>query len=351
MNSTPTNESQTPEITARTNTEIPLIQYRSNRIVPLPANFMIATNCSKFGEIPDDSPCDTGLNSNRILTNCSGFVEANEHKKCGPVNLIAIPTDQTVEIGDTWTIMQFIEYISNSVGRCYSALEHGVGQRIFYSIYWIAFIGNFITTITSLVYLRNSDETIVIAILISNAIAITFPITCTGYAFYLILGDHWLSNEVLACVIMGGMLQFCVGIFTAVFLTESCFVCAMVLLSFIFLSCAYFSIVLSVIILVTPILLVWFIGELIYRIFIGKATCPTKEQVIAKFVYQQFYYVTGTFATAECIICLAKFEENDRVCILRCHPSHVFHEPCIIEWLKRSQLCPVCRKGIEFMLN
>ena len=46
----------------------------------------------------------------------------------------------------------------------------------------------------------------------------------------------------------------------------------------------------------------------------------------------------------ECPICLDKYENNDKICILKC--DHVFHEKCIKEWLKNNESCPNCRGNI-----
>jgi len=47
----------------------------------------------------------------------------------------------------------------------------------------------------------------------------------------------------------------------------------------------------------------------------------------------------------QCTVCLADFEEGDRVRILPCR--HVFHTACIDEWLGRDAHCPLCRHGLR----
>ena len=44
----------------------------------------------------------------------------------------------------------------------------------------------------------------------------------------------------------------------------------------------------------------------------------------------------------ECTICLKIFEINDILHKLPC--EHKFHKNCIIEWLKKINSCPLCRK-------
>ncbi|MBA0746043.1 hypothetical protein Gogos_008591, partial [Gossypium gossypioides] len=43
----------------------------------------------------------------------------------------------------------------------------------------------------------------------------------------------------------------------------------------------------------------------------------------------------------ECAICLDEFSEGDEVASMPC--THVFHDGCIIKWLKTNHLCPLCR--------
>lgn len=44
---------------------------------------------------------------------------------------------------------------------------------------------------------------------------------------------------------------------------------------------------------------------------------------------------------SECSICLGDLEPGENA--VRLHCSHLYHEECITEWLKKSNECPVCR--------
>lgn len=55
---------------------------------------------------------------------------------------------------------------------------------------------------------------------------------------------------------------------------------------------------------------------------------------------QRLYY-----SADECAICLANFEDGERVRLLPC--QHLFHKACIDEWLiKIKKFCPSCRRDI-----
>jgi len=50
--------------------------------------------------------------------------------------------------------------------------------------------------------------------------------------------------------------------------------------------------------------------------------------------------------TESCDICLANYERGEEVCSsLNPRCVHVFHKECIVEWLVKSDKCPVCRRN------
>lgn len=46
-----------------------------------------------------------------------------------------------------------------------------------------------------------------------------------------------------------------------------------------------------------------------------------------------------------CVVCLDEMRKGDEVCNLPC--SHGYHKSCIHKWLKRSRVCPVCKRDVE----
>ncbi|XP_031556549.1 E3 ubiquitin-protein ligase RNF181-like [Actinia tenebrosa] len=46
-------------------------------------------------------------------------------------------------------------------------------------------------------------------------------------------------------------------------------------------------------------------------------------------------------STSSCPICLAEYEENEKVKQMPC--EHMFHSGCILPWLEKTNSCPVCR--------
>lgn len=53
---------------------------------------------------------------------------------------------------------------------------------------------------------------------------------------------------------------------------------------------------------------------------------------------------------SKCTVCLCDYQINESVKILTCcnsHLGHVFHSTCIDEWLRRSKVCPLCKRLVS----
>lgn len=50
----------------------------------------------------------------------------------------------------------------------------------------------------------------------------------------------------------------------------------------------------------------------------------------------------------DCAICLEAFKEGDGKLIaeLNCNNKHIFHVDCMSEWVKKNDVCPLCRQRI-----
>ena len=57
----------------------------------------------------------------------------------------------------------------------------------------------------------------------------------------------------------------------------------------------------------------------------------------------------GSSSDEQCMICLAEFTTTDQVRRLPCH--HVYHCPCIDEWLRRCTDCPLCKANVDRALR
>ncbi len=68
------------------------------------------------------------------------------------------------------------------------------------------------------------------------------------------------------------------------------------------------------------------------------ANPPASEDQIASLTRKPFSQVEGN---KECSVCQDEFDQNTQVIQLPC--THIFHENCIVTWLKVNGSCPVCR--------
>ena len=50
-------------------------------------------------------------------------------------------------------------------------------------------------------------------------------------------------------------------------------------------------------------------------------------------------------AGTDCAICFIEYKELDEVVCLPCR--HVYHDACLVPWIKRSVHCPMCRCNLE----
>ncbi len=55
--------------------------------------------------------------------------------------------------------------------------------------------------------------------------------------------------------------------------------------------------------------------------------------------------VSGNEAHNTCVTCQDEFKLDDEVIILPC--KHIFHENCIVPWLKMNVTCPTCRHDVR----
>jgi len=49
-----------------------------------------------------------------------------------------------------------------------------------------------------------------------------------------------------------------------------------------------------------------------------------------------------------CSICICTYEEDEDTTFLPC--KHRFHSACVLEWFKRSHVCPYCKDDVAFSL-
>ncbi|GMJ06414.1 hypothetical protein HRI_004310600 [Hibiscus trionum] len=72
----------------------------------------------------------------------------------------------------------------------------------------------------------------------------------------------------------------------------------------------------------------------------SKSSIEALEKVEFRDVEDDLRRKSGS-GLSECTVCLDEFSDGDEVTSMPC--GHVYHYNCIVEWLKSSHLCPLCR--------
>eukprot|EP00978_Attheya_sp_CCMP212_P020620 scaffold59206_cov53-Attheya_sp.AAC.3 len=52
------------------------------------------------------------------------------------------------------------------------------------------------------------------------------------------------------------------------------------------------------------------------------------------------------YAQTTCSICLDEYGHEDSICGRPDKCTHIFHKDCIMSWLERQEVCPICRAPI-----
>mmetsp|Transcript_4230 Transcript_4230/g.7181 ORF Transcript_4230/g.7181 Transcript_4230/m.7181 type:complete len:84 (+) Transcript_4230:1135-1386(+) len=76
---------------------------------------------------------------------------------------------------------------------------------------------------------------------------------------------------------------------------------------------------------------------------------PSRVKKFLKRTAKRFNPRDGDLEVDQCAICLEDFSEKDgnKISQLECSKKHIFHLKCIIEWVEKSDICPLCREPIQ----
>lgn len=93
------------------------------------------------------------------------------------------------------------------------------------------------------------------------------------------------------------------------------------------------------------------IGLLFYQLFVKCYQCLKQKMIRSRICKNTIHYTEIKEIEAgwndECVICLEKFHDKDRVIFLNCGCTYLFHQACIQEWFKKEMSCPFCRKRFD----
>ncbi len=110
------------------------------------------------------------------------------------------------------------------------------------------------------------------------------------------------------------------------------------------------------------VLLLFFVLELALRAVTSTLTSPVNSNIMLPLLFypripnqallragqaEVLKYSKAEHAqVTECILCLVEFVEGDKITVLECHRTHLFHADCLKQWKLKSDTCPMCRTKI-----
>jgi len=284
--------------------------------------------------------------------NTSSLPKNSKQKtKVGPLKEISVTTNTIITVGNPWNVLQFASNLKPTLYYLFAKFNEDKCRLILHLIIFFSTFSSIALSIVTAIFAKKDNEAIVFGVLIFGV----FSQLCTlGYLIYIIIItclNKILTREHISFVFCVRTGNFLIGIFLGLTVCEYklSFGYIMLVLTY----CSYFDCVTGFMLLVIFLILI-FIGlvfEAIIRLCMCKLTYPSQSLVSLRYQYQIFSYDTNSFGKNECVICLGDFVKNDEIVLLSCHYLHIFHEKCMIEWIQRSCVCPVCRTEISFLID
>ncbi len=298
---------------------------------------------------PKRRTCQNGSESTRMMSSRTAPADSSRIKRSSSrPQTLNITTGELREVGDQWVFVGLAHTILVRLLQFYTLLNHGPQQKAQLLLSLLAALGTAIASILILVLLKDQLTSTTYYVLVMNA-AFAMPVMINlGCQLSTVRGGNLVTDQTMFTFMVSVLFYYSIGFLTAVVLWDERVAASVVLVVLIYLTCLVFNLIITVILIMLPFAIVGLVLELIVRIFICEAQCPKRAKVERLFKYQTYLYEKDYFDTPDCVICLSKFEQNEAVCLLLCHSSHVFHEKCILGWLEKQLTCPICRKDIQF---
>ena len=72
------------------------------------------------------------------------------------------------------------------------------------------------------------------------------------------------------------------------------------------------------------------------------------QNELVELTYEQFLLKNINNKEVDiCIICTENFQPKDKIVQLKCNSIHIFHFNCIIQWINKKPICPICRYDLS----
>jgi len=270
------------------------------------------------------------------------------------VKTVTETLDGFEKIGDEWKI---IEFISNLCRINYNVWVFFAKKipRLIYEMWSLTCLGGYL--IFYIMFLTANKANSKSVPFIIDALLIFLDIV---YCLCLIEEIYYTCHEKDApdCFLTFYAWVQCMYCGISIFLFISLLFENNILMGFLFAAAVYSTTIVqslngTIWVAITPFLLLGFISEFIVRSVVCKLNCPYMRPKMRTYKFGLFKYGQHVVKEAkQCTICLADYEENDcEIVVLNCGTRHVFHEKCLLEWIKKQEYCPICRGEIKFVTS
>ena len=82
----------------------------------------------------------------------------------------------------------------------------------------------------------------------------------------------------------------------------------------------------------------------LYKHYTTENTHPLRDRLCNRIDIKKTEIIYQDGSPRLCSICLEEYKQNDKLLQLQC--NHIYHPPCINDWLERQYSCPICRSEI-----
>lgn len=273
-------------------------------------------------------------------------------EKLGPVKEKSFDSDEIVIVGDPWKTIEFVEHLKLFILSAFISINRSKCMLILFAIYSACILGGGAISVLSCFKHVDSDDQVLLGGVV--VLYVCFGLVALGFICFSsvkLLRGQWLSVDLMRFNFCARLVNVCLGLVASLYLYSQEKTYGLIVLGLAFGSGFTYVLAFFICLLGLPFLCVAFATEAAIRLFQCNLNCPAYERKRKILQYQVFKYTAKAFGDGECIVCLDKFKEEDPTVLLECHVSHMFHEDCIMEWLGKSMCCPVCRKGVAFVLN
>lgn len=272
-------------------------------------------------------------------------------KKAGPPKRISIVTDKLVTLGKPWKSLRlftaqrpFLERVATRLSqpRCLQLCSFFFAASILVGI-----TAGIIFTVAA----SKDNETLAMSLLVFSILT---QVSTLGYLIYIIIMvclKKAVSKDRVFCGACVRAANFLVGVLAGLCVYDYRKEYGAVVIALAYVSCCDCVTAFAILVVLLVVTLVGLLFESVVRLVICELRCPERTLCTLDYCYQPFYCDAGCFGKSRCVICLGEFAKCDEVVLLQCHHSHAFHEKCMIEWIQRSTVCPVCRKDICFLMH